>query len=131
MGTNLGYYARVVPGVSDLATLSQPIIKVMNPNSTELQPICLKFWYYFAGSVSPNTFIKVQVITSDGKTVRVSWKRNPVSVNSEKQWLYGRATFYAGYKDQIQILAQTNDTNTYIAIDDVIIQDEECELPGW
>ncbi len=96
--------------------------------------MCLKFWYYFSGMNDPNNFLQITSIKSNGQQNPIMWKKTSQLIMQSaitNQWLYGRTNFLAALNDKVQIQAQITNPNSIIAIDDVLVQPQACEQPGW
>jgi hypothetical protein len=103
-------------------------------NPSQPNPKCVKFWYYFSGANDPNDFLLITTIKSNGQPKTVIWIETSKLISQSaitNQWLYGRATFLAALNDKVQIQAKITNPNSVIAIDDVLVQSQACEQPGW
>jgi hypothetical protein len=103
-------------------------------NPSQPNTMCLKFWYYFYGMNDPNNFLQITTIKSNGQPNPIIWTKTSQLISQSSitnQWLYGRATFLAALNDKVQIQAQITNPNSVIAIDDVLVQSQACEQPGW
>jgi hypothetical protein len=136
MGTQYGFYMKVgsVNQLSSLTTSVHNVVYVNNsipPNISQKK--CIKFWYYFGGDNDDTAMLKVSIKTSTGKE-GLYWSRSYPIIKQNgglSQWVYGRTNFPAWNNDTLMISAQKSNANTVIALDDVVVQDDNCQPPGW
>jgi len=120
-----------------LVQISSDITQVTslnNNNSLKSQPMCIKFWYYFSGSLGVDNYLQIATQRLNTNNPILIWNRNSLLLSqaaSLQQWIYGRVTFYAALNDKVIIRAKTTNQISVIAIDDVLIQSQACEPPGW
>ena len=50
---------------------------------------------------------------------------------NQNQWLYTRVNFKVLINETIKIKAATSSANTVLAFDDIQVQKQACEQPGW
>jgi hypothetical protein len=82
----------------------------------------------------PNNFLQITSININGQQnpiMRMITSQLISQAAITNQWLYGRANFMAALNDKVQIQAQITNPNSVIAIDDVLVQPQACEQPGW
>ena len=112
------------------ATLTYTIPTTVADN---VQPMCLKFWYCMAsapdGSLTKDYYFNISTTRADsldgitGATIK--------AFNNQNQWLYRRVSFTLDVNETIGIRAHVPDTSSVLAFDDIQIQNEFCERPGW
>ena len=119
-------------------TLSYTIPSIQPVGSTlpdtDIRQMCLKFWYYFGAPVgttqSSSDYFKVKesrlnsvMIQSDGQSIR--------SFNMQNQWQFKRTNILLAANQQVNLIAQTSSPYSVIAFDDIQVQEQLCEQPGW
>ena len=136
LGAPDGHYMRVHPANMDVKmTYKIPITDPIKdpvplPGS---QPMCLKFWYYMGSppgatqTTSDHFFISTpgagNVNNIDAQTLKL--------FNSTNQWLYQRVDFKATVSDVLTITGRTSSDASAICFDDIQVQRQSCERPGW
>ena len=107
---------------------AQNITQPGPPNQLKL--MCLKFWYYMGvGSQTNNDFITIS--TNRNKSLDSISGAEVLSLKLQNQWLYRRFNFKLAVNDVVSINGQTSGTQSVVAFDDIQIQKQSCELPGW
>ena len=138
LGAADGHYIKVSVPNQDV-TLNYtipPDVSVSHtlPVTLNPRPMCLKFWYYFgapAGTVQmANDYFKVST-SKASPIVEMSAPIVRSYLNGINQWLYKRVSFKLEINGWVSISAHTSGPNSVIAFDDIQIQKQYCEQPGW
>ena len=102
-----------------------------------VQPMCMKFWYYFGSplGIKPTKDDYISISTTRVESLHRITGDTITSFDNENQWLYGRVSFSLNVKEMVAIRAYISYASfiasSLIALDDIQIQKQFCEQPGW
>ena len=96
----------------------------------QLKSMCLKFWYYM-GVGHKQTMTSSQFRRIAHKSLDSISGGEVLSFKLQNQWLYRRVNFKLAVNDVVSINGQTSGTQSVMAFDDIQIQKQSCEQPGW
>ena len=131
-----GHYLRVNP-IQQPVILSYTVPPGLPANHTlpviAPKPMCLKLWYYF-GEMPPNILTSsdyFNVSTSRALNLNGEVGRTIKLFKKQDQWLYTRINMNLRVNDKVMIKTQRSSQYTVIPFDDIQIQKQACEPPGW
>ena len=97
------------------------------------QQMCLKFWYY-VGSPPGTTQTSSDYFYISTPRAGNVYKFDAQALkiyNNTNQWLYQRVDFKATAGDVLTIIGRTSSDASAICFDDIQVQRQSCERPGW
>ena len=138
LGLENGGYVRLI-GTSSSASLLTYTFNDSTPldDSTPFpqRQMCLKFWYYRSTTSPYNTTLDLEVSTNHSQTSQVYdiWSINqfPEWGIFNDQWMFARVNLTLVNQDMIRFEGKLKDQQSFIAIDDIILQMHSCEPIGW
>ena len=135
LGAPDGHYMRVHPAKMYVSMTykiprTDPIkdpVPLLGP-----QPMCLKFWYYVGSppGTTQTSYDYFYISPSTGNVNNIDAQTLKL-FNSTNQWLYQRVDFTAIASDVLTITGRTSSDASAICFDDIQVQRQSCEKPGW
>ena len=137
LGTAEGYYLNFnIPNKDVLISYTIPPDLSANhtlPVTYEPREMCLKFWYYFGATDTIPQSVNDYFNVSTTRVTNITGKEGYTlrTYHMENQWLFQRVNFKLAINENVSIKAHTSSIDSVLAFDDILIQNQACEQPGW
>ena len=137
LGAADGHFMKVNPQVANQQVkLSYTIPKSSSGDPVAKigpQPMCLKFWYYMGAPPGTTQTMADYYNISTPRRQSFGGTNAPTLIrfNSSNQWLYGRVDVNLAVNEMVSIVAQISSPKSTVGFDDIQIQSQACEQPGW
>ena len=104
-----------------------------SPNINGKSEMCLKYWTWIGSSNTADTAdVRFRITSSTGKEFdSFDDLRVKISQYSVGMWFYKRTDVTVSPNDVINIEASKRITGSVLAFDDIQLQNQACESPGW